>query len=59
MDMDQRQEEEIFHAARDIESPAERAAYLDRVCGENTDLRRCIEPSHADRFAIAGVLSHC
>jgi len=39
MSADQSQEEEIFHAAMDITSPAERAEYLDKACGENAALR--------------------
>jgi formylglycine-generating enzyme required for sulfatase activity/pimeloyl-ACP methyl ester carboxylesterase len=35
--------EEIFNHAAEIQGPAARAAYLDRVCGEDTELRADIE----------------
>jgi WD40 repeat protein/serine/threonine protein kinase len=36
-------DEAIFHAARKIEAPEARAAYLARVCGEDDGLRRELE----------------
>jgi tetratricopeptide (TPR) repeat protein len=36
-------EESIFAQALEIESPAERAAFLDRTCGDNKDLRAEVE----------------
>lgn len=33
-------EQTIFLAALEIESPAERSAYLDKACGHDTDMRR-------------------
>jgi serine/threonine protein kinase len=35
--------EEIFDAAAEIGDPAERAAYLDKVCGEDKELRAQVE----------------
>ena len=36
-------EESIFAQALDISSPAERAAFLDRACGQNPALRAEVE----------------
>ena len=36
-------EETIFQAAIQIESPSDRAAYLDRACGDDTQLRAEVE----------------
>ena len=35
--------DEVFFAAMERESPEDRAAYLDAVCGSDTDLRRRVE----------------
>jgi serine/threonine protein kinase len=36
-------EESIFAQARELESPAERAVYLDRACGDDRNLRAAVE----------------
>ena len=36
-------EEQVFLAALDLPNGADRAAYLDKVCGQNSDLRRQVE----------------
>lgn len=36
-------EEQLFLAALDLPDPATRTAYLDKVCGENRELRRQVE----------------
>lgn len=51
-------ERTIFLAALDITDPAERAAYLDRVCRDDPDLRQRVErllEAHAaaDNFLAA------
>jgi serine/threonine-protein kinase len=40
---DRRGVKSIFDEAAEIDSPAGRAAYLDRVCGGDTDLRRKVD----------------
>ena len=43
MPVSERPEKSIFLSAIEIESPAERAAYLDRACAGNAELRREVE----------------
>ena len=44
--------EQVFHEAVEISDPKERAAYLDRVCGDNDKLRAEVEALlHADAEA--------
>src|SRR5262245_23700802 len=43
MNLLQPDDEAIFHAARNIEAPEVRAAYLAQVCGEDDGLRREVE----------------
>ena len=42
-------ERAIFETAFDISDPAERAAFLDRSCGENADMRRRLDELLAGR----------
>ena len=49
-------EESIFAQALEIGSPAERAAFLDRACGENPALRAEVEAllgAHISSFGMA------
>jgi WD40 repeat protein/tRNA A-37 threonylcarbamoyl transferase component Bud32 len=43
METERRNAEEIFNAAVEITDPAERAAYLDKACGQDKELRAEIE----------------
>jgi formylglycine-generating enzyme required for sulfatase activity len=43
-------EEEVFLAALDLASPTDRAAYLEKVCGGNVELRRQVEELLAAHF---------
>ena len=43
MAVDPARAKSLFLAASDLESPAERAAYLDRECGEDAELRARVE----------------
>src|SRR5437667_7080794 len=42
--------ETVFAQAIEIESPAERAAFLERACGNNPELRREVEKLVSDHF---------
>ena len=43
MSVDPQRLKELFLSAAEIESPAERAAFLERECGEDAELRRKLE----------------
>jgi hypothetical protein len=43
MNPNQERKEALFEAARHLASCAERAAYLDRACGDDLGLRRLVE----------------
>jgi tetratricopeptide (TPR) repeat protein/serine/threonine protein kinase len=43
VDRDQAEPDEVFCSAVELESPAERAAYLDGACGDDLNLRRRVE----------------
>src|SRR5438067_12614638 len=49
-------EREIFVAALEKTTPAERAAYLDAVCRDDADLRRRVEKLLAAHEAAGGIL---
>jgi serine/threonine-protein kinase len=48
--------EEIYFAAGELGSPGERAAYLDEVCGPDSDLRRRVERLLAARQRVGDFL---
>jgi WD40 repeat protein/serine/threonine protein kinase len=50
-------ERSIFESAIDIAAPAERAAYLERVCGNDPTLRREVEALLAAHERLAGLAS--
>jgi serine/threonine-protein kinase len=55
----QAEPDDIFCDALELASPGERAAYLDRACGGDADLRRRVERlleahAEADGFLAAG-----
>ena len=59
MDRAKAEPDDIFCDARELASAAERAAYLDRACGDDAELRRRIErlleaDAAADSFLAAG-----
>ena len=59
MDRAKAEADDIFCDALELACTAERAAYLDRACGEDADLRRRVErlleaDAQADRFLAAG-----
>jgi eukaryotic-like serine/threonine-protein kinase len=43
--------EEIFAAARELDDPKDRAAFLDRACGNDSDLRAQVEALLRDAAA--------
>lgn len=43
MNPNQKRKEALFEAARQMASPAERAAYLEQACGSDLELRRQVE----------------
>jgi len=50
-------ERAIFDAALDISDPSERAAYLNRSCGENADLRRRLDELLAAQEKLGSFLA--
>ena len=44
--------EEMFYAALEMESPAERAEFLDRGCRENSELRAAVEEMLAAQVKV-------
>ena len=54
---EQRSEKEIFFEALDINSPEERAAYLNGACGKNPARRARIEALLADHFKTSPFMS--
>jgi eukaryotic-like serine/threonine-protein kinase len=50
-------ERSIFAAAMDIADPVERAAYLDRACGQDTVLRRHLEGLLAEQNELGSFLA--
>src|SRR5262245_32149060 len=49
-------EEEVFLAALDLTSPADRTAYLEKVCGEDVEFRRQVEELLAAHFKTGAFL---
>jgi serine/threonine protein kinase len=49
-------EEQVFLAVLELADPAERLAYLDEVCGRDTDLRRHVEELLAAHFKSGAFL---
>src|ERR1700752_3171684 len=49
-------EEQVFLAALELADPAERAAYLDRACGRDVELRRQVEKLLAAHFRTGAFL---
>jgi formylglycine-generating enzyme required for sulfatase activity len=49
-------EEQVFLAALDLADPADRAAYLDRACGGDVELRRQVEDLLAAHFRSGAFL---
>src|SRR5262245_4691943 len=50
--------ETIFGRAIELESPTERAAFLDRACENDPQLRSEMEKLVADHFKAGGFLQH-
>src|SRR5262249_42292978 len=48
---------DIFSAALELQSPEERARYLDRACGDNRELRRRIEALLASHAQAASFMN--
>jgi eukaryotic-like serine/threonine-protein kinase len=48
--------DDIFFAAREVKNEEDRAAYLDRVCGEHEDLRRRVERLLAAQSKVGSFL---
>ena len=56
MSPDPRSPETIFGEAIEIESPEDRAAYLDRACEDDPDFRREVEKLVIDHFRAGDFL---
>ena len=58
MAVDPRRVKALFNTARDLPAPTERSAYLDRECGEDTELRQRLDELLAATDPPASELDH-